>query len=330
MNDSQYTYFIKNGIYTGNNDVFKTLLDLDNEHTEATEIIFDLSGLKDKNPFNMLLIARKLFRFRNKYPNKVFKYTHPNTEDYLGHMGFYNAMGSTKSGKRMGEARGSNTYIPIHKIDFASLNFYDEIEPLAFKLAQVFQFDRDLAKFLQYAFIETIRNVYEHSQSNKAFVCAQRWITHNLVEIAVLDEGCGVAEAMRRYSKDLPEIELLELSLAPGISAKSNHPYLGRDNEWSNSGYGLYVLKELCKTYKGSFTICSNNYAIRYNAKGEKTLFKPSFNGTAVCLRFSTNENVNFTEERRRIVAEGEKLAKENKKAIKTASKSSGGNYGQA
>lgn len=330
MTSTTYTYYIKNGIYSGNEDVFNTLLELDNEHTDAAEISFDLKGLIDLNPFNMLLIARKLNQFRKKYPDKPFHFVRADTNDYLGHMGFYNAMGSEIYGKKMGEARGSKTYIPIHEIDFNKLNFYYEIEPLANKLSEVFQFDRSLANFIQYAFVETIRNVYEHSQSNKAFVCAQKWATHNLVEIAVLDEGCGIAQAMKKYSTSSSEEELLRLSLLPGVSAKSNHAFLGKNDEWSNSGYGLYILKELCNTYEGSFTICSNHYAIRSYALGKTELFNTSFSGTVVCLRFSTNLNINFTQERARIVHEGQRIAKEYKGTIKKASKSSGGNYGQA
>ena len=229
----------------------------------------------------------------------------------------------------MGEAWGSDTYIPIHKIDFRNLNFYNEIEPLSEKLANVFKFDKDLANFLKYAFVETIRNVYEHSQSNKAFVCAQRWSTHNLVEIAVLDEGCGILEAMKNYSPTSSEEELMELALIPGVSAKSNHALLGKYDEWSNSGYGLFILKELCRTYKGSFTICSNNYALRFYASGEKEMFRTSFPGTVVCLRFQTSLNIKFNQERSKIVREGQQIAKEHKNTIKKASKSSGGNYGE-
>lgn len=330
MNNDIYTYLIKNKLYSGNDDVFNTLLDLDNEHPEASEICLDLRNLKDLNPFNMLLIARKINKFRQKYSSKPFGFLRDDVNDYLGHMGFYNAMGSDLYGKKMGEARGSNTYIPIHEIDFNDRNFYYEIEPLAQKLSEVFQFDLNLANFIQYAFVETIRNVYEHSQSNKAFVCAQRWVSHNLVEIAVLDEGCGVSQAMKRYSPSSTEEELLHLSVLPGVSAKTNHAFLGKNDEWSNSGYGLYILKELCKTYKGSFTICSNNYAIRYFSSGETKLYNTSFCGTVVCLRFLTNLNIDFSKERSRIVGEGQKVARQNKGAIKKASKSSGGKYGQA
>ena len=326
MNPSTYTFFISNKLFSGNEDVFNTLLDLSDEHPDASEICFDLKGLKDLNPFNMLLIARKICKFRSAYPTKPFRFIRASVDDYLGHMGFYNAMGSDKYGKKMGEAKGSKTYIPIHEIRFDNIDFYGEIETIACRLSNVFQFDKDLANFLQYSFVETIRNVYEHSQSNKAFVCAQRWVTHNLVEIAVLDEGCGIATAMKPFAPLSSEEELLKLSLYPGISAKSNHSYLGKNNEWSNSGYGLYILKELCKTYKGSFTICSNNLAMRYYSSGEQALYKTSFHGTVVCLRFSTNLNIDFNKERSRIVREGQKISKEYKSAIHKASKSSGGN----
>ena len=152
---------------------------------------------------------------------------------------------------------------------------------------------------------------------------------YQFVEIAVLDEGCGIDKAMRKFDENASEDELLELAVLPGTSAKSNHDYLDSDNEWLNSGYGLYILKELCKSYKGIFTLCSNNYAIRYLSNGTSEKYKTKFNGTAVSLRFSTKLNINFEKERKRIVREGQELAKQNKNAIKKASKSSGGDYGK-
>lgn len=324
----EYVYKIDNSIYSGNIDVFSTLLELEDTHDEANEICFDLRGLKDLNPFNMMLIARKINQYKIKFPNRKYSFIRRDTDDYLGHMGFYDAMGANKYGKKMGEARGSATYIPIHSIDFSAMYFYNDIEPLSEKLAAVFQFDSDLADFIQYAFIETIRNVYEHSCSNKAFVCAQRWPSHNLVEISVLDEGCGIGPAMKRQYPLLSEKELLELSLNPGISAMSNHRYLGRNDQWSNSGYGLYILKGLCKAYGGSFIICSNNYGICYQ-NDKKITYETSFSGTAVSLRFLTNQKINFIQERRRILNEGQEIAKKYKNAITKASKSSGGHYGK-
>ena len=325
----EYLYKISNNIFSGNIDVFTTLVELEDTHNEADEICFDLRGLKDLNPFNMMLIARKINQFKSKFPNRQYTFIRKDTDDYLGHMGFYDAMGANKYGKKMGEAKGSATYIPIHSIDFSSMYFYNDIEPLSQKLAAVLKFDSDLADFIQYAFIESIRNVYEHSCSNKAFVCAQRWPSHNLVEIAVLDEGCGIAHAMKKRYPELSEKALLNLSLNPGISAMSNHRYLGRNDQWSNSGYGLYILKELCKAYGGSFIICSNNYGMHYH-NGKRTTYETSFSGTAVSLRFLTNQNINFVQERKRILYEGQEIAKKYKNAITKASKSSGGHYGKS
>lgn len=79
--------------------------------------------------------------------------------------------------------------------------------------------------------------------------------------------GCGINSVMSRKFKG-KELQMLILSMFPGISAGSYFSWFNDDNVFKNSGYGLYITKELALAYDGSFMLCSGNYALNYNTKG--------------------------------------------------------------
>lgn len=300
-------------------------LDIDsNEHLE-----FDFVPYGENNPFSNLVIINSLRRCRKENPN-VSMSCNPKDEDgYLSHIGFYQAIG-TRLGKRVGQAIPNSNYVPIRELDLYGQNPYLVIPKTAEQLAATLQFDPSLQSLLTYSFIETIRNVFEHSDVHKLLVSAQKWPSHQLVEIAVADAGCGIKNSLgKRFA--LNELDLLKLACKPGISALSNYAYLEDLDPWRNSGYGLYMIKELCLAYGGSFMICSGNYALRFfvNFFGEigTGVYRTNYSGTALSLRFRTDSKTEFDKIRDGIVKRGEEEAKNIKGAIEKASLSSGGRY---
>lgn len=187
----------------------------------------------------------------------------------------------------------------------------------------MFGFDKDLSGYITYCFTEMMRNVFEHSGVNKVYVCAQFWPKHRLVEIAIADMGGGIYPVMRKMFKG-NELHLLSLSMFPGISAGSNFGWFNDDNAFKNSGYGLYITKELALAYDGSFMLCSGNYVLNYSTQ-RSTYRKSNYNGTAIAIRFSTDIKRDFTKVRQAIVAKAEKVSLQREDAIHKASKSSGG-----
>lgn len=318
------TYDIKCKAYCGNEDCFENVSAISSLNVRE-DIVFDFTNLTESTPFNMLLISNTINQLRKKFPNFKMSCNPKGSDDYLGHVGFYNSC-SLDVGKKMGEARANNKYVPITLIDLDKQNFYNEIEYKASQLSSVLKFDSNLSSFMEYIFIETIRNVFEHAQTLKVKVCAQKWPSHDLVEIAIADQGCGIATAMRKRFPSEGEKELLHKSCKPGVSANTNHSILSRNDPWRNSGFGLYALKALTLEYGGSFILCSGNHAFRQSREGTKS-FLTNYEGTALCLRFSTNKDLDFEKVRTKIILEGERIAKEDRSAHKTASKSSGGKY---
>ena len=310
----------------GNIQALKTLYELSKiDISSKSEFCLDFSNFSENNPFNTLVIASFIRQLNKQYPNTSFKAKINYDNSFLAHLGFYNLMG-IDYGKKIGEANPSNKYVPIKKLNLKAVS-YNDIEERSSELAKLFQFDHSLEEFLFYAFFETIRNVYEHAETEQAFVCAQNWPSKNLIEVAIIDNGCGIANALGKRIKDKSEKELLYLSAKPGISAMSNHSYLSKDDYYRNSGYGLYALRKLCYQYGGDFLLCSGNYALLQTADKKVIEYDTFYPGTAISMKFKTNIKNDFKKIRGNIIKEGELEAKDTSEAIKRASKSSGGLY---
>ena len=330
------TLKISNDVFCGNIDCFKNLIDIYNFCGNSKNNILDLSEIKEVNPFNMLVIALALKECKNKFGNiECYIPNNENTDKYMQYMGFYETCDAPVRDVAKGNRR-QGRYICITKISLESQGSiesdYDMIEQEAKKLAEMIQFDKELGEYVKDCFFEMIRNVYEHADTNDVYVCAQYWPNHNLIEIAIADKGCGIQKAMSKRYKDLPEDVLMKYAMTPGLSALSNHAYLEKDDYYKNSGYGLYMTKELALAYEGSFIICSGNYARRYYCYQYSLVekeHKTKFNGTAIAIRFSTDKTPNFRSVLEKIKNKAESKSKSIKGAIKKASKSSGGDYGK-
>ena len=291
---------------------------------DTEDILFDFTKYSENNPFSNLLIANSIRVYRGKHKNKC--QLRPNHESYLSHLGFYQMIGAYY-GKQLGEARSSDNYVPITKITFGG-DFYQTIEGKSKELAALLKFDERLSNFLEYLFVETIRNVYEHADINEAYLSAQKWPSKKMLEIAISDIGCGVCNSLRKYRQysDKDEKTLIKLACDPGVSARSNFWYLDKNNVWRNSGYGLYLLRKLSVAYGGSFLICSGNYALLEDRKGIKIL-KTKYQGTTVAIRIKTDLALYFETVRQGILIIGEAESSDVPTSIHSASKSSGGHY---
>lgn len=307
--------------------ICKEIMDLIPPNDE--DLVFSFLAYGENNPFSNLLLINTLRQYRKKHQDASLRCAPKTTDGYLSHIGFYKACG-IPYGKEPGEAHASPNYVPVTNINLNGTDFYRTIEENATQLAATLQFDKGLQELLTYIFVETIRNVYEHANTENVLVAAQKWPTHGLVEIAISDSGCGITKSLGRlFSTDTAG--LLRLACKPGVSAKSNYRYLEKDDPWRNSGYGLYILKELALAYNGSFLLCSGDRAIRYqnneNYSETERVFDTSYHGTTLGIRFRTDTNNDFDDIRRRIVSEGQLRAAQMGGAIRSASRSSGGRY---
>lgn len=301
------------------------------EHASEYLITLNLNLVE---PFGMLLIAAKIREFRAKHSNSKFKASWSELNSYAAHMGFFKSLGLNQ-GMKPGEAPGSSTYVPITSVpigDFVNKaknskeHVGETVEKYSRELAYVLSRDDEiLAEYLTYSFRELIRNIIEHSRSQTVWFAAQYWPAKNLVEVAILDEGIGI----RKGLSGNPHLQLksdedaLLMAIEPGVSGKAyKGTNLMDESEWENSGFGLYMTSSLCQN-GGFFVLCSGSRALLIDGNFHE-ITPASFQGTALCMRLKTENICQLSETTKRLVTEGEKRARKNKRlfhATLTASK---------
>lgn len=305
-------------------------------------VIFDFSQMSNFDPLPMLIMGASMRNYRSQFPDIEFSIDGVFDKSYAGTMGFFKYVSeSLDIGKMPGEAHGSNNYIPItpikvddlQKAEIAQGNYLvigDLIEKEAGRLARIV--DRgnvELHKLLTYLIREILRNTPEHAGTNTMWVCGQYWPSYELAEIAIADEGIGIYNSItqnyahKEYITD--NEKALQWALKAGISEafKPSIKQKSRD-EWANSGFGLYMVNEICKHLNGSFCIVSygnymliDNHGIKYG--------ETDFHGTAIRMRVPSKRISNAQEIISKIATQGEAEAKTIRNAFKKASTPSRG-----
>ena len=316
--------------------------------SESADIYyFDVSEVNNYEPLPMLLTAAAIRQFcaeRELSPTDIqLRFTENGDYQYACHMGFFQSAGFPQ-GNAPGEAPGSSTYIPLTKLNirdmqreaYASgelLDRGDLIERKSDELARVLaQHNTELQKLLRYLIREAIRNVPEHADTNEVWVCGQYWHNRDLAEIAILDEGIGVCESLKKNHVHNSYItnneEALRWAIKPGVSVAFN-PARGQrsDDVWANSGYGLYMISEICKATGGWFTFVSGEDCLRAYTNDTR-LYGAHFKGTALGIRIKPSNVRSYQALIDAVRTSGEDTAKTIKNAFKEASTPSKGLMG--
>lgn len=308
------------------------------------EFVFDFTHMSNFDPLPMLLSGAMIKRYRKRYPEVPFSITGADTKGkgYAGTMGFFKYISpSLNVGKFPGEATGSSNYIPITLISIDALKQAEYaqgnymalgtiIENESSRLARIVDRGNDeLHKLLTYLIREILRNTPEHAQTDQIWVCGQYWPSYELAEIAIVDEGIGIYQSIiknrshREYIKD--NSIALQWALKAGISQAFRPSAKQRNcDEWANSGFGLYMVSEICKHLNGSFCIISYGNYILIDNHGIK-IGDTSFHGTAIRIRVPSKRIENAQSIISVIAQKGESEAKTIRNAFKQASTPSKG-----
>lgn len=255
------------------------------QHVDSVTV--DFSTLKYSYPLGMLVagsILRKWVerrRLSGFATQKIGVNSRVNCHAYLMHLGFFDFITMTAVGKKIGVAKGNTKYVPIkvvkrdHLEAYALLNnmsFMDALIEVSNSMARVLAGDTDFSAqhAFNYAIREAIRNALEHSTSNSCIVCAQRWVNGS-AEIAILDEGVGLYTSLQA-AYDIEVEDALELAIKPGITRASI--LKDHENEHKNSGFGLYVLSELSRSF-GWF--CIGSGVNKLTLEGDKKVLDELF-----------------------------------------------------
>lgn len=264
--------------------------------------VVDLSSVGHVEPFGMLVCSSILRRFVRQQKERATTFSAAGhlENPYAAHMGFYQAFG-LDHGKKPGEAPGGQNYLPITCLSVNDL--YKEagyrpvgeaIERETARIARVLlqRSDGTADSRVQYALTEMFRNVVEHSHADEIWYAGQCWPNRDCVEVAILDEGIGIRSSLGRKPKYRvrTDEEALRLAIQKGVSGAVVDPDAGRaadsDDTWTNAGYGLYIVSNLCRT-AGVFSIMSGGSCLSVQ-NNEMSTRPTKFLGTAVRMKLNT------------------------------------------
>lgn len=267
--------------------------------------ILDFAKVKNCDPFTMLIVAHKILSLRNKHPETTCRAINCNNT-YAENMRFYRLIGIAK-GAEINREQGNKNYQAITELDFTKM--YDECRKTGKQLGEVVtntsqklasviaRGDEKLKKTMTFCLREILRNIPEHSGSCKGWYCAQFWPKYDLVELAIMDNGCGIYKSITnniRYAMEgLDNEKALKMALQPGISERfddsgNEEIFAGEANKWKNSGYGLYVVSKICAKLGANFVLASGNKAIYVTENSNiisHEIFDTDVDGTAIRIR---------------------------------------------
>lgn len=267
---------------------------------EDRNYIFDFSNTTRIDPFSLLFVSSELEVFKKNNPKSLFHARYFMHLTYPAHMGFFKSFG-LDYGKEPGEAKGSNTYSPIRVQNVEDIKELSRelmvnpgvvLENYAEELSNILTQNKDenVADVLRYSIREILRNIVEHSESDKFSFCAQYLPSKGIVNFSVLDKGIGIIQSLSHNPKITikDDLEAIRWALKPGVSGKT---YPGQKNkprgEWANSGYGLYMTSNICKM-GGSFFISTGTKGLLITEKQERE-FDLETHGTAIYLSIDLN-----------------------------------------
>lgn len=301
---------------------------------------FDFSAVSTCDPFPMLLVSTAIRQMRKRCQVSMCQADYIERNNYAKHMRFYKAIG-INYGRDLDENYGGGTYLPITKLDVTILredsiknleHIQEVIERKAKQMAKVLSRGQgEFEKWITYVLTEMIRNIPEHSKASDIWYCMQYWPTYDLVELAILDEGIGIKKSLLSnhayYELAINDYEANKLALKPGVSCTfaPGRENMGNGDEWKNSGYGLYMVSQLCDRLGGSFLIASGDNAIRLE-QGAYVPYDCHLSGTAIQIRIKPSALINYKNIARDILREGEKQVGDI--GFKSASKSSKSIFG--
>lgn len=278
-------------------------------------VVIDFNSLRFVYPFGTLVVAIGIRSFANRRKKLLLStaITGANRDggavSYLRYVGFFTFIG-IDVGNNPNEARGSASYLPITTINKtelqdSGLRIQEVIENKSRQLSSIiFRGIRDASRsdVLTFCLRETIRNVFEHAETDQCIAMAQRW--GGKTEIAIVDEGRGLLASLSESHHIPDDRTAISEAIKPGIS-RITEPE--NSDRWQNSGFGLYVVSELGKRY-GSFTIASDNNAL-FIGNGPDYWASVPVSGTAVKLNLTIQDPDYFGNILQAIVNEGEELA---------------------
>lgn len=293
------------------------------EETSVETVTLDTTSCEFAEPIPLVYLAFKINEIRRRLPDTRWKidYKYNNFYGYADHVGFFDYVGVGHAfNKQVGDAVANKNYMPIEawsipdlKREAAGRPIGEVINDRASVLASILlqKDEGEVFDVLQYSIREIARNAVEHSDGvNMAFL-AQCWPLRGEAEIAIIDDGVGIAANI--YDNEFVDVSnnlaAIKTALLPGITGVPRAERISQDERWHNSGYGLYVVSRLAGKY-GKFSILSTTDYLELNHRKQYT--KPyMLKGTLVGVRLNLHSMAGAKEFMSKTITQGEKMQSE-------------------
>lgn len=188
--------------------------------------------------------------------------------------------------------------IPFH---FSTFNLKDDEDEIANKISNLTKQSighLPLASETMIQIQELVSNAFHHSKANIDVGCVSRFNTNGTFEFYIADQGNGIRKSFSRNKAiwdkyaELNDTEIIEKSTEKYVTC---NPRESPQYQHSNSGIGLYFLKEFSTLQNGHLVIISGRgyYYIDKKKVKKKTLTNP-WPGTVVAFKANLSQ---FTKE---------------------------------
>lgn len=276
---------------------------------------FDFTNCSFGEPLPMLLLACEIrLLFKNNNHLKITARSQKGEfRGYADHIGLFRFIGFDR-GNSPGQALGSANYIPVQVVDLNKLReasagrpYAEIVEEKSTELARILtqQQRGDLFSAIQYSLREMMRNSAEHSLGNSLVIFGQYWPAKSLADIVLFDTGVGIRATLSGSGIVVADDKLALLeAIKPGVSGVSETEMKYQDEQWRNSGFGLYVTSSFFAE-RGRFRIISGTAGL--TCKGTtKTHHDWRFSGTCIQMVLDTSNIEGASKRILEIVSEGE------------------------
>lgn len=291
------------------------LIELDFENTNRVE------------PFGMLLASSEIARLKKRFPHTEIRCKNTSHMVQAAEMAFFFVLGLEHG---VPVAKPDRRAIPIQIFDRETIiknaarkgvESGDEVEEKSRQMAAILCQDDtgDVFDTLSYSIREIMRNVVEHSQSQRFGICAQHWKSQNKVEVAILDRGIGLRKSLslNPHIDASDDQRAINYALMPAVSGKAfKGTRIKQYGPWANSGFGLYMTNRICRN-GGNFFIGTGDCGMLLTRGEGKRYFKCHFDGTAVRLVIKTDELESLRKSLSRFREEGFEIQKRYKEIVK-------------
>lgn len=295
----------------------ENMIDFFSNYTESShgKIIFDFQSCNKARLLPALVFNSWMKKIDHE--RAVINIDNSHGSSYLKNIGFFKALKIDKFKTQTIKFDTSKRHIPIIRFSY---DYYQQINPL-FDInhnitnemkrvsSQIFDyvhFENEQSKLksvnaMTFLLREIIRNVFEHSKADYHTIAMQIQESNNRIEIAILDEGVGIASSyttnplFRNYTQN--PVKALDRALTPGSSRMYNNEVeiSRKTTTWPNSGFGLFMCSRICARLHGSFNLISSGHHVRMTYSEESNEYKRDYfhnplKGCAIGMEFNLEE----------------------------------------